>query len=210
MKYWKIGLLCASCVLCKRIVNQDAFLCSYGGTNETTQSLKWFCMYHLIYQIVVCYAIYWYFFHCYVVFGRLMLVLNFNILYSYLFITYTCVVSVGVYKLIPFYKGENTVFDVSPPFLFVSVQHEHATVPQKFQVHYTVLLWWIVGIVCSCNVVFKNFSTVGICSLCHANLPQYTEQLPICTQFFKVNLQINPMDYFSSPFSLLPFRFFWG
>uniref|UniRef100_A0A164YXW9 Carbohydrate-binding-like fold protein n=1 Tax=Daucus carota subsp. sativus TaxID=79200 RepID=A0A164YXW9_DAUCS len=40
----------------------------------------------------------------------------------------------GLYKLIPYYKGENTVFDVSPPFLFVSVQHEHATVPQKFQV----------------------------------------------------------------------------
>lgn len=40
----------------------------------------------------------------------------------------------GVYKLIPYYKGENTVFDVSPPFLFVSVPHEHVTVLQKFQV----------------------------------------------------------------------------
>lgn len=86
--------------------------------------------------VVVCNEIYWYFVCCCVVFGTLMLVLNFNIFYSYIFITYTCVVFAGVYKLIPFYKGENTVFDVSPPFLFVSVQHEHATVPQKFQVHF--------------------------------------------------------------------------
>ncbi|GFP95668.1 nodal modulator 1 [Phtheirospermum japonicum] len=40
----------------------------------------------------------------------------------------------GTYKLIPFYKGENTVFDVSPPSMMVSVQHDHVTVPQKFQV----------------------------------------------------------------------------
>ncbi|KAL3649360.1 hypothetical protein CASFOL_005763 [Castilleja foliolosa] len=40
----------------------------------------------------------------------------------------------GTYKLIPFYKGENTVFDVSPPSIMVSVQHDHVTVPQKFQV----------------------------------------------------------------------------
>lgn len=40
----------------------------------------------------------------------------------------------GTYKLIPFYKGENTVFDVSPPSLLVSVQHDHAIVPQRFQV----------------------------------------------------------------------------
>ncbi|KAH6758040.1 Carbohydrate-binding-like fold [Perilla frutescens var. hirtella] len=40
----------------------------------------------------------------------------------------------GAYKLIPFYKGENTVFDVSPPSLLVSVQHDHAIVPQRFQV----------------------------------------------------------------------------
>ncbi|CAK9152882.1 unnamed protein product [Ilex paraguariensis] len=40
----------------------------------------------------------------------------------------------GVFELVPFYKGENTVFDVSPPFMSVSVQHDHATVPQKFQV----------------------------------------------------------------------------
>ncbi|KAK2996393.1 hypothetical protein RJ639_025140, partial [Escallonia herrerae] len=38
------------------------------------------------------------------------------------------------YELIPYYKGENTVFDVSPPFLSVSVQHDHAIVPRKFQV----------------------------------------------------------------------------
>ncbi|KAI3460746.1 hypothetical protein Pfo_017409 [Paulownia fortunei] len=40
----------------------------------------------------------------------------------------------GTYKLIPFYKGENTVFDVSPPSMLVSVQHDHAIVPQRFQV----------------------------------------------------------------------------
>ncbi|KAL0457667.1 UNVERIFIED_CONTAM: Nodal modulator 1 [Sesamum latifolium] len=40
----------------------------------------------------------------------------------------------GIYKLIPFYKGENTVFDVSPPSMLVSVQHDHAIISQKFQV----------------------------------------------------------------------------
>ncbi|KAL6494630.1 hypothetical protein OROGR_031430 [Orobanche gracilis] len=40
----------------------------------------------------------------------------------------------GTFKLIPFYKGENTVFDVSPPSVVVSVQHDHVIVPQKFQV----------------------------------------------------------------------------
>ncbi|KDP28277.1 hypothetical protein JCGZ_14048 [Jatropha curcas] len=40
----------------------------------------------------------------------------------------------GRYELIPFYKGENTVFDVSPPVVSVSVEHQHVTVPQKFQV----------------------------------------------------------------------------
>ncbi|KAK3034632.1 hypothetical protein RJ639_033587, partial [Escallonia herrerae] len=39
----------------------------------------------------------------------------------------------GNYELIPYYKGENTVFDVSPPSLSVSVQHDHSIVPQKFQ-----------------------------------------------------------------------------
>lgn len=40
----------------------------------------------------------------------------------------------GIYELIPYYKGENTVFDVSPPSLSVSVEHQHVTVLQKFQV----------------------------------------------------------------------------
>ncbi|XP_074267787.1 uncharacterized protein LOC141591371 [Silene latifolia] len=40
----------------------------------------------------------------------------------------------GVYELVPFYKGENTVFDVSPSSATVSVEHSHVTVPQKFQV----------------------------------------------------------------------------
>nr|GMD68875.1 nodal modulator 3 [Ipomoea batatas] len=40
----------------------------------------------------------------------------------------------GLYKLIPFYKGENTIFDVSPSSASVIVKHDHTTVPQKFQV----------------------------------------------------------------------------
>ncbi|XP_052152388.1 uncharacterized protein LOC127770634 [Oryza glaberrima] len=40
----------------------------------------------------------------------------------------------GSYELLPYYKGENTVFDVSPPSLLVSVEHSHMTIPQKFQV----------------------------------------------------------------------------
>lgn len=40
----------------------------------------------------------------------------------------------GSFQLIPFYKGENTVFDVSPPVVSVIVEHKHVTVPQKFQV----------------------------------------------------------------------------
>ncbi|XP_020700628.1 nodal modulator 1 [Dendrobium catenatum] len=40
----------------------------------------------------------------------------------------------GVYDLLPYYKGENTVFDVSPPSMTVTVEHHHVTVSQKFQV----------------------------------------------------------------------------
>ncbi|CAN8280635.1 unnamed protein product [Cochlearia groenlandica] len=40
----------------------------------------------------------------------------------------------GKYELVPHYKGENTVFDVSPPVMTVSVEHQHVTVPKKFQV----------------------------------------------------------------------------
>ncbi|XP_044493042.1 nodal modulator 1 isoform X2 [Mangifera indica] len=40
----------------------------------------------------------------------------------------------GVYELVPYYKGENTVFDVSPSRISVSVKHQHFTVPEKFQV----------------------------------------------------------------------------
>ena len=40
----------------------------------------------------------------------------------------------GLYELIPYYKGENTVFDVSPSVVSVSVEHQHITVPQKFEV----------------------------------------------------------------------------
>lgn len=42
--------------------------------------------------------------------------------------------SSGKYELVPHYKGENTVFDVSPPVMPVSVEHQHVTVPEKFQV----------------------------------------------------------------------------
>ncbi|WJX79873.1 hypothetical protein P8452_62950 [Trifolium repens] len=40
----------------------------------------------------------------------------------------------GSYELVPYYKGENTVFDVSPPSVRVNVKHQHVKVPQKFQV----------------------------------------------------------------------------
>uniref|UniRef100_A0A7N0VIJ7 Carbohydrate-binding-like fold protein n=1 Tax=Kalanchoe fedtschenkoi TaxID=63787 RepID=A0A7N0VIJ7_KALFE len=40
----------------------------------------------------------------------------------------------GTYELVPYYKGENTVFDVSPPSISVTVEHHHVTIPQKFQV----------------------------------------------------------------------------
>ncbi|KAK7337534.1 hypothetical protein VNO77_18114 [Canavalia gladiata] len=40
----------------------------------------------------------------------------------------------GSYELVPYYKGENTVFDVSPPSISINVKHQHVTVPQKFQV----------------------------------------------------------------------------
>ncbi|KAK8998240.1 hypothetical protein V6N11_083633 [Hibiscus sabdariffa] len=40
----------------------------------------------------------------------------------------------GIYELIPYYKGENTLFDVSPSVVSVSVGHQHVTVPQKFEV----------------------------------------------------------------------------
>ncbi|KAF4370085.1 uncharacterized protein LOC115708837 [Cannabis sativa] len=40
----------------------------------------------------------------------------------------------GTYGLVPYYKGENTVFDISPPVMSVTVTHQHVTVPQKFQV----------------------------------------------------------------------------
>ncbi|KAI4349753.1 hypothetical protein L6164_010313 [Bauhinia variegata] len=40
----------------------------------------------------------------------------------------------GNYELVPYYKGENTIFDVSPASVSVNVKHQHVTVPQKFQV----------------------------------------------------------------------------
>ncbi|KAK8947068.1 hypothetical protein KSP39_PZI007206 [Platanthera zijinensis] len=40
----------------------------------------------------------------------------------------------GVYDLLPYYKGENTEFDVSPSSMTVTVEHHHVTISQKFQV----------------------------------------------------------------------------
>lgn len=40
----------------------------------------------------------------------------------------------GSYELLPYYKGENTVFDISPSSLPVSIEHSHMTIPQKFEV----------------------------------------------------------------------------
>lgn len=50
----------------------------------------------------------------------------------------------GSYELLPYYKGENTVFDISPSSLPVSVEHSHFTVPQKFQVMLEIALHFIV------------------------------------------------------------------
>ena len=78
------------------------------------------------------------------------------------FILVTCTSSqmfellTGSYELIPYYKGENTVFDVSPPVVSVNVEHQHVTIPQKFQVshivayvvktEYFILLWYLFSI----------------------------------------------------------------
>lgn len=48
--------------------------------------------------------------------------------------------SIGVYELLPYYKGENTIFDVSPPSMSISIEHHHVTIPQKFQV------WLVLGV----------------------------------------------------------------
>ncbi|XP_078158461.1 carbohydrate-binding-like fold [Carex rostrata] len=40
----------------------------------------------------------------------------------------------GAYELLPYYKGENTIFDVSPSSLVVSIAHQHLTILQKFEV----------------------------------------------------------------------------
>ncbi|XP_078443187.1 carbohydrate-binding-like fold [Wolffia australiana] len=40
----------------------------------------------------------------------------------------------GRYELLPFYSGENNVFDVSPPSLSVSVEQYHTSISQPFQV----------------------------------------------------------------------------
>ncbi|KAE9598205.1 hypothetical protein Lal_00003964 [Lupinus albus] len=40
----------------------------------------------------------------------------------------------GSYELVPYYKGENTVFDVLPSSVSVNVKHQHVKVLQKFQI----------------------------------------------------------------------------
>ncbi|GMH30789.1 hypothetical protein Nepgr_032632 [Nepenthes gracilis] len=40
----------------------------------------------------------------------------------------------GLYELVTYYKGENTVFDVSPSSIAVYVEHHHVSISQKFQV----------------------------------------------------------------------------
>lgn len=49
-------------------------------------------------------------------------------------LVYCFLLYAGSYELLPYYKGENTVFDISPSSLPVSVEHSHLTIPQKFQV----------------------------------------------------------------------------
>lgn len=51
-----------------------------------------------------------------------------------IFVTSLIFSSSGKYELVPQYKGENTVFDVSPSVMPISVEHQHVTVPKKFQV----------------------------------------------------------------------------
>lgn len=41
----------------------------------------------------------------------------------------------GKYTLIPYYKGENTLFDVSPASVEVSVGHDSVKIAKPFQVH---------------------------------------------------------------------------
>lgn len=60
--------------------------------------------------------------------SAVLLLFNLNILLSFIGSL------AGTYELIPYYKGENTVFDVSPPVMSVTVEHQHVTVLQKFQV----------------------------------------------------------------------------
>nr|DAD45300.1 TPA_asm: hypothetical protein HUJ06_003530 [Nelumbo nucifera] len=45
-----------------------------------------------------------------------------------------CGILIGVYELVPYYKGENRVFDVLPPTMLVFVGRHHIIVPQKFLV----------------------------------------------------------------------------
>ncbi|WOL10268.1 nodal modulator 1 [Canna indica] len=40
----------------------------------------------------------------------------------------------GVYELVPYYKGENTIFDVSPSSMVVRIEHHNTKVSQKFQI----------------------------------------------------------------------------
>lgn len=46
----------------------------------------------------------------------------------------------GTYELVPYYKGENTVFEVSPPSISVTVEHHHVAIPQIFQVCFNLSL----------------------------------------------------------------------
>jgi len=40
----------------------------------------------------------------------------------------------GKYRLLPFYKGENTIFDVSPPSIEDLVEYIHVNISQPFRV----------------------------------------------------------------------------
>lgn len=54
-----------------------------------------------------------------------------SVLHSVLLV-YSC--HSGKYRLVPYYKGENTIFDVSPASVDLSIQHESAVLVDQFQV----------------------------------------------------------------------------
>lgn len=47
-----------------------------------------------------------------------------------------CSFSAGLYTLVPYYRGENTLFDVSPSSVDVRVGHDSVKILEPFQVNW--------------------------------------------------------------------------